>query len=317
MNVMSARCCVLAAALLSATPLQAQQSYPARAVQVIIPFSAGGNTDVMGRPFFDALARSIGGSYVITNREGAGGTIGFASLAAATPDGHTLGFGPTSPMTNAPHLMKKLSYGFNDFEYVCQVFENIFTVAVSPHSKIRSLTELVEMARTDPGKLTYGSAGVASLPHLTGEGFAQKAGIKVTHVPFRGDGQVIPNVLGGQIDFSITGMGSATESLRVLAVFAGKRHPALPDAPTAIELGLPSMPPGYQGLFTPKGTSPEILATLERGCKEAVESEAYQNLGRRTNQTIVFLDRAEFTRRAHDDFDFKGKLIRGLNLSLQ
>jgi tripartite-type tricarboxylate transporter receptor subunit TctC len=307
----------LAIFLSGALVAQDSPTYPARAGQVIVPFSAGGNTDVMARPFVEALTRSVGGSFVIVNREGGGGTIGFAQLAAAKPDGYTLGFGPTSPMTNAPHLMRRLPYGFDDFEYICQVFENIFTIAVGPQSKINSLQQLVDLARAKPGALTFGSAGVASLPHLTGEGFARKAGIEVTHVPFRGDGQVIPNLLGGQIDFSVTGMGSATESLRVLAVFSGQRHPSLPSVPTATELGLPSMPPGYQGLYAPKGTARPILSLLGRACSEAVQSAAYRDFAKRINQTLAYLDGPSFLERAREDFKFKGKLIADLNLSQQ
>jgi tripartite-type tricarboxylate transporter receptor subunit TctC len=308
------RLLAVAVLVLSASGASAQDVYPARPVQVIVPFSAGGNSDVMARPFFEAMGRALNGAFTIVNREGGGGTIGFTQLAAARPDGYTLGFGPTSPATNAPHMMKKLTYGVDDFDYICQVFENIFTVAVAPDSPIASLPDLVERALKEPGKLTFGSAGVASLPHLTGEGFAQMTGIKLTHVPFRGDGQVIPAVLGGQIDFSMTGMGSATESLRVLAIFADKRNAALPDVPTAAELGLPTLPPGFQGVYAPKGTPPDIVAKLEKACATAANSDGYLAFARRINQTVHYLDGASFTRRARDDYDYKGKLIRSLHL---
>lgn len=307
----------IAALAVLAADASGEEAYPSRPVQVIVPFSAGGNSDLMARPFLDALGKSLAGTFVVVNREGAGGTIGFGGLATAKPDGHTLGFGPTSPMTNAPHMMKKLAFGFDDFEYVCHVFENVLSVAVAPTSKITSLNNLVELARKAPGKLTYGTAGVASLPHLTGEGFAQRAGIQVTHVPFRGDGQVIPQVLGGQVDFSISGVGSATENLRALAVFSDTRNAAVPDVPTAVELGLPSMPPGYQGLFAPKGTPSGILTTLQKGCRAVVESEDFRSYARRAHQTLRYLDGAAFTQRAREDYDFKGKLIRNLNLGGQ
>ena len=305
----------LGTALAFFVPAHAQQHYPSRPVTAIVPFAAGGNTDQMARPFFDALGKVMGGAFVVDNRGGAGGTIGAAQIAAAPADGYTLGFSPTSPITNSPHLIKKLPYRFDDFDSICQVFENIFTVAVAPQSKFKTLTELVEMARANPEKLTYGTAGVGSLPHLTGEGFAQKAGIKVTHIPFRGDGQVLPSILGGQIDFSITGMGSATENLRALAIFAPKRHAAIPDVPTAGELGLPSMPPGFQGLFARKGLPSAIISKLENGCEQVVESDTYQSYAKRLNQTVVFLNRNDFTKRAREDSEFKGKLIRDLNLT--
>jgi tripartite-type tricarboxylate transporter receptor subunit TctC len=317
--MLSAAAAIAAVAVFLSGSLVAQESpaYPSRSVQVIVPFSAGGNTDAMARAFAESLTRSVGGSFFIMNRDGGGGTIGFSQLAAAKPDGYTLGFGPTTPMTNSPHLMKRLSYGFDDFEYVCQVFENIFTIAVGPQSKIGSLQQLVDLARANPGKLTFGSSGVASLPHLTGEGFAQKVGIKVTHVPFRGDAHALASLLGGQIDFSLTGVGSATGNLKVLAIFNDQRLPTLPDVPTAAELGLPSMPPGYQGLYAPKGIPRPILSQLSRGCSEAVDSAAYREFAKRMNQKLAYLDGPSFLERAREDFKFKGKLIADLKLAQQ
>jgi tripartite-type tricarboxylate transporter receptor subunit TctC len=293
----------------------AQQRYPVKPVTVIIPFAAGGSTDQMARPLFDLMSKNLGAAFIIENRGGAGGTIGTAQIKAAAPDGYTIGFSPTSPLTSAPHLMKKLSFDLDDFELVCQVFDNIFTIAVGSQSPFKTLPELIAFARANPGRLTYGSSGVASLPHLTGEGFAQAVGINVIHVPFRGDGQVIPNVLSGQVDFSFTNIGSAAGTLRVLAIFSETRHPAIPDVPTAEELGLPSMPPGLQGIFVRKGTSEEIIDTLERACRTAVETESYQQFGKRLNQLVGFFDRTEFTKRAREDYEFKRRLIRDLKLA--
>ena len=220
----------LCAAVLSVSGIVlAQDRYPSQAVQVIVPYTAGGNSDVMGRAFLDALSKVLGGQFVVVNRDGAGGTIGFAQLAAARPDGYTLGFGPTSAMTSAPHLMKKLPFKQADFTYICQVFENIYAVAVAPNSRYRTLTELVDYARANPGKLSFGSSGIASVGHLSGEGFAHGLGITLNHVPFRGDGQMLPQVLGGQIDFAVSGMGSSAGSLRPLVVFSDTRLPFLPD----------------------------------------------------------------------------------------
>ena len=295
--------------------LSAQERYPAKSVTVIIPFAAGGSTDQMARPLFDIISKNLGTTFVIENRGGAGGAIGTAQIKTAPADGYTVGFSPTSPMTNAPHLMKRLSFDFDDFDYVCQVFENIFTVAVGNQSPFNTLTELIAFARANPGRLTFGSSGVASLPHLTGEAFAQAVGISVTHVPFRGDSQVTPNVLSGQVDFSITNIGSAAGTLRTLAVFAKQRHPAIPDVPTAEELGLPSMPPGLQGMFVRKGTPAAVVDTLERACRAAVESESYRKFAERSNQTLAFLGRDEFTKRAREDYEFKKRLIHDLKLS--
>ena len=189
-------------------------------------------------------------------------------------------------MTNAPHLMKRLAFGFNDFEYVCQVFENIFTVSVAPQSKVKTLPELVELARANPDKLTYGTAGVGSLPHLTGEGFAQQAGITVTHVPFRGDGQVIPSLLGGQIDFSISGMGSATENLRRSRVVRAEASPRPVGRADAVRAGIAvdaARNPGHphaEGL-----PLRDLLKLVNRLPNRPWSPKAYQSYGKRLNKT--------------------------------
>ena len=306
-----------AIALAAGAPALAQEKYPSQPVQVIIPYTAGGNSDVMGRAFLDALSKTQGGQFVVVNRDGAGGTIGFAQLAAAKPDGYTLGFGPTSAMTSAPHLMKKLPFTHTDFTYVCQVFENIFAVAVAPNSKYKSLRDLVADARVAPGKLTYGSSGIASVGHLSGEGFAHGLHIKLTHVPFRGDGQMIPQVLGGQIDFGVTGMGSSTNNLRPLAVFSDSRLPFLPEVPTVSELGMPAIPPGYQGLFAPQGTPAPVVAALENACAEVVNSNAFRSFGAKVRQKVAYVNGAGFAQRAKTDYEFKGKLIRELGIAAE
>lgn len=314
MNASRARgLCALA--LLVAAGAFAQERYPSQPVQVIIPYSAGGNSDVMGRAFVEQLSRATGGSFVVSNRDGAGGTIGFAQLAVARADGYTLAFGPTSAVSAAPHLMKKLPYGLGDFTYVCQVFENIFAIAVSPRSRYRGLGDLVEDARAHPGRLSFASSGIASVGHLSGEGFARELGLKLIHVPFRGDAQIIPQVLGGQIDFSVSGMGSAAGALRPLAVFSDARLPFLPDVPTSSELGMPAVPPGYQGLFAPRGLPAPVLATLEKGCAEAVGSEAFRAFGLKVRQKVAWVNGAGFERRAREDSEYKRRLIQALGLT--
>jgi tripartite-type tricarboxylate transporter receptor subunit TctC len=151
--------------------------------------------------------------------------------------------------------------------------------------------------------------------HLSGEGFAHGLGITLNHVPFRGDGQMLPQVLGGQVDFAVSGMGSAAGSLRPLVVFSDTRLPFLPDVPTVSELGMPAIPPGYQGLFAPAALPAPLLATLERGCAQAVNSEAFRAFGLKVRQKVAYVNSAGFTQRAKDDYEYKGKLIRDLGIA--
>ena len=135
------------------------------------------------------------------NRDGASGTIGFNALAAATPDGSTIAFGPTTPIANAPYLVKGVRYQVESFDYLCQIFENVFTIAVTPQSKFKSVHDLITAAKENPGKLTYGHAGTGTIPHLAVENFAEALNLKFQAVPFRGDAPVLPTLLKGDIDF--------------------------------------------------------------------------------------------------------------------
>ena len=293
----------------------AQEAYPAKPVTVIVPYTAGGNTDVMARAFLDILQRTTGMQSVVINRDGGGGTLGFSVLKSSRPDGYTLVFSPSSPLSSAPHLIKKLPFVRTDFVPICQVFENIYAIAVAPNSKYKTLAALVEDVKARPGSISFATAGIGSIGHLAGEDFARSQGAKLVHVPFRGDGQMVPQVLGGQVDFAVAGMGSAATSMRPLAVFSDTRIPFLPAVPTMAELGLPSSPPGYQGLFAPKGTPPEVIATLEKHCAAVTQSEDFKAAGARQWQKVRHVDGAGFARLIAADYDYKGRVIKEIGIS--
>jgi tripartite-type tricarboxylate transporter receptor subunit TctC len=172
-----------------------------RTIEMIIPFPAGSGVDVIGRSVAAALSEQLGQQVVVNNRDGASGTIGFNALAAAAPDGNTIAFGPTTPIANAPYMVKGARYQVDSFDYICQIFENVFTLAVAPQSKFKSAQELIGAARENPGKLTYGHAGNGTIPHLSVENFADALKLKFQPVPFRGDAPVLPTLLKGDIDF--------------------------------------------------------------------------------------------------------------------
>ncbi len=294
----------------------AAQPYPNRPVQVIVAYPAGGAVDVMGRAFMDSIGAIMGQQYVIVNKEGAAGVVGFTQLAQAKPDGYTLGFGPTTPISGAPNLMKNVPYGLRDFEYVCQVFENIFTVAVAKNSRFRTLAELLDAARAAPGKLSYGHAGIGTVPHLSVEALVTNAGVQVVGVPFRGDAPMLVQLQSGQIDFGSPAVGTiAQQDPRVLAVFGDKRHPAYPDAPVVTDLGFPYMPPGLNGIFAPKNTPEPILARLENACEQATKADKFRRVAATLYQPIVYLTRREFADRARLDFEFKAAVIKAGKIS--
>ena len=242
------------------------QTWPSKQIEMIIAFPAGSGVDVIGRAMAAAISQQTGQNVVVLNRDGAAGTLGFATLAAAAPDGHTLAFGPTTPIANAPYLVKGVRYNVEFFTYVCQVFENVFAIAVGPKSKFTSAKELFAAAKANPGQLTYGHAGLGTIPHLSMENTAEALNHKFSAVPFRGDAPLVPALFRGEVDFAAAGVSTIRPqpAIRPLAIFSGKRHPAYPDVPTVKELGVgTSVPPGHNGIFAPRGLSTDVHNALE------------------------------------------------------
>lgn len=298
----------------------AQQKYPSRNIDLIIPFAVGGGVDLIGRAVAASLGDQLGQTVVVINRDGAAGTLGFTQLAGAATDGHTIAFGPTTPIANAPYLVKGVRYTADSFEYICQVFENVFAIAVGPSSKLKTAKDLLDAAKSKPEGLTFGHAGIGSIPHLSGENFADALKFKVQHLPFRGDGLMLPVLIKGDIDFGVNAVSSirGNASIRPLVIFSDRRHPAYPDVPTAKELGVAtSVPPGHNGVFAPKGLPAGVKSALERSCAGAVKSEAVLRVIDNTGQTITYLDGAQFEAQTRADTRFKGELIKRLGLATQ
>jgi tripartite-type tricarboxylate transporter receptor subunit TctC len=310
----------VAAVALALIALEANaQKWPARPIEMIIPFPAGSGMDVIGRAVASALAEQSGQQVVVNNRDGASGTIGFNALAAATPDGSTIAFGPTTPIANAPYLVKGVRYRVDSFDYICQIFENVFTIAVAPQSKLRSVEDLITAAREHPGKLTYGHAGTGTIPHLAVENFAEALNLKFQPVPFRGDAPVLPTLLKGDIDFGAPAVSTIHgQNVRPLLVFWQARHPAYPDVPIARELGITSeVPPGHNGLYAPSGLPIAARTAFERHCADAVKSDVVRQIITNTGQSIRYLSGADFQSQTVADYQFKGELIHRLGLGAQ
>jgi tripartite-type tricarboxylate transporter receptor subunit TctC len=292
-----------------------QGNYPVRPVQVIIAWAPGGNIDVMARHLLTSMSAQLGQQFVAINRDGAIGTIGTAQVAIAKPDGYILGAGPTTPISIGPHLIPEVKYRVESFDYICQSFENVFTIAVPAASPYRTIQDLIAAARAAPGKISYGHTGIGSTQHLSIENFAYLSGIKFNGVPYRGGAGFLVDMMAGRVDFAGAAIAQLIgRNVRVLAVFADNRHPAFPDAPTFSELGMPSMPAGLNGLFAPKGTPPEILARLERACEVATKSESFRAAAEKLYQPVAFRKGAEFADITRTDFRYKGELIRALGI---
>lgn len=262
----------LAAAVLVALPVASPafaQAYPAKAVRIIVPFPPGGGTDIVARVVAEKLAQRLGQPFLIENRAGAGGTVGSEALAKATADGYTLGMATSSTHGVAPSVYPKLGYDpVRDFTAVTLIATTPFVLAVNPSLPVKSVSDLIALAKRNPGKLNYGSAGNGSGNHLATELFNMMANVKMTHIPYKGTGPALVDLIAGQLDLIINDMSSLLShinagKLRAVAVMGGAPNPALPGVPTASESGLP----GYEGeawfgLLAPSNTPGVITALL-------------------------------------------------------
>lgn len=261
----------------------AQGKYPERAVRLVIPFAPGGNTDIMGRRFGARITPLLGQQVVVENKAGAGGNIGAAEVARAKPDGYTLLVGTSSTHALNPLTMEKMPYDpIRDFSPVAVLGISHMVIAVHP-TVATSLQDLIRRIKTNPGKYSYGSSGLRTNVHLTGELFIRQTGnISLVHVPYKGGGAAVQDTIAGQIPIVITAISSATphhhsNKLRVLAVFSDKRSAALPDVPTAIEAGVPGMlSSSLNVLFAPAGTPRPIVDQLHQAAMKVVRDPAFQ-----------------------------------------
>lgn len=295
--------------------VMAQDKFPQRAVEVILPYAAGGGVDAMGRAFAREATQLTGKSWTVVNRDGAAGVIGFSALTRAPADGYTLVFSPASPLTNAPFLNKSMPFRNDQVEPICQVFENVFAIAVRQDSPIKTMQELVARAKAQPGKLSYGHAGAGSVPHMGVAAVSKALGIQFNAIPYRGDGAMLPQLMGGELDFGAPALSSiGGKGLRVLAVLADKPHPAAPLAPSLTQLGYPSVTPGLNGVFAPAGTPKAVVEQLQTLCQKVLESEGFKQSAQSLQQIPTYLNAGQFKARVDSTYRTHAELVPELNL---
>lgn len=274
MNRWTARAAAIATAILVTAGLPgaalAQADYPSKPVRLIVPFPPGGGTDILGRIVSNKLTTTLGWKVVVENKAGAGGTIGLDAAAKANPDGYTLVVGQTSNMSIAPSIMTSLPYDpVKNFSPVRLVASIPLAIVVGVDSPIKSFSDLVVAAKARPGKLLFASPGNATVAHLTGEYFQKVAGIKYTHVPYKGTAQALPDVISGRASFFVASIESAmgpvkSGQLRAIAVTSLKRAPQWPDVPTVAESGYPGFEAiTWFGIAVPAGTPAAIISRLD------------------------------------------------------
>jgi tripartite-type tricarboxylate transporter receptor subunit TctC len=307
--------------LLAGATFAHAQAWPAKPVKIIVPFPAGGPTDVLTRVLADKLAQSLGQPVVVENKPGAGGSIGADLAAKSAPDGYTLVMATGSTHSVGPYLNPKLPYDpVKDFTPVIYVGNSTNVLLVSPILGVNNVKELIALAKSKPGGLNYATSGIGSVAHLTSEMFAAMAGIQLTHVPYKGTQMSITDLAAGQVallfDSTITGKPHIESGrLKGLAVSSRKRSAILPDIPTVDESGLPGFDSwNYFGIWGPAGLPPAVVqrvnADMNRILADPAVKERFLTLGFEitggTPQQFVDVIAAESRR--------WGKVIRDANI---
>jgi tripartite-type tricarboxylate transporter receptor subunit TctC len=267
------------AAVMSVSSLAfAQADYPNRTITLVVPFPPGGVTDIAGREVARNLTKYLNQPVVVENKVGAGGNIGTQYVARSKPDGYTLGLLTVSAMSIAPHVTKNL--GFNpskDFTPLTNVITTDGAIVANVAAPYNTVQELIAFAKANPDKVNYASVGNGSIPHLTAEMFSQRAGIKMTHVPYKGAGPAMQDLLANQIPISFeTSLATALNNvasgrLKILALTGPQHSPAVPNVPTVAESGYPNFSAqGWFGLFGPANLPPNVVAALNKATTDAL-----------------------------------------------
>jgi len=258
----------------------AAQEFPTKPITLIVPYAAGGGNDAMARVAADKMSKTLGQNIVIENRGGAGGTIATRQIAKADPDGYTLGLGGTGTLAIGPTLYGNVGYDpRKDFAPVGLIGTSALVVLVHPSLPVKSIPELIAYAKANPGKLNYASAGSGSGIHLGTEYFLSLAGVKMTHVPYKGSGPALTDLVGGHVSIYFSSLPPAVGlvkdgKVRALAVTSAKRSAIFPELPTVAESGLA----GYEavlhyGIVAPAGTPKPVIDKLNAALRAAVMSD--------------------------------------------
>lgn len=296
----------------------AQDRFPSRPITIQIGFPPGGATDVQMRAFADAATRVMGQTVLIENRPGAGSTLPAANVARARPDGYLVGQ-MTLPALRLPHMQRMPYDVTKDYTPVIHLTGYLFAVTVRTESPYRSWADLVADARARPGQVRIGNTGANGTPHLTMVDLADRERLDVTHVPYRGEGDLTPALLGGHIEAGATGSGVGQlvdeGKLRFLNVWSRERSPRWPAVPTLTELGYTEMVvTSPYGLVAPAGLDPAIRRTLHDGFRAALFDSAHIATLRRLDQPLEYLDSEDYARNILETYEAERRRVDRLGL---
>jgi tripartite-type tricarboxylate transporter receptor subunit TctC len=298
------------------------QAYPSKTVRVIVPFPAGGGADIIGRALAQKLGESFGQQFIVDNRAGAFSSIGTELAARAVPDGYTLLIIGPNHASN-PHLMRKISYdAIKDFAPISLLTSASYILIVHPSLPVRSVKDLIALARARPGQIDYGSGGTGTASHLGMELFKMMANIDMQHVPYKGGPAMLTDVLGGQIQVGYDNILTTIPQLRAgrlraLAVSGARRTPSLPELPTMAEAGLPGYDIAvWQGVLAPAGTPEAIIARLHEASVTAMQKPEMRESMLAKGADVVTNTPQEFRAFIRTELEKAGQIVRKANVRL-
>lgn len=306
------------AVALGVAPWVRAQAFPSQPIKLLIAFPAGGPTDITMRVLAENASKILGQTVVVENRSGAGGTLPAQALQTAKPDGYTLAQIPLG-VFRLPYTTKINWDPVKDITYVLCVTGYAFGVVVPADSPFKEWKDFVAYAKANPGKLSYGSTGALTSPHLTMEEIAQKLGIQLNHIPYRGSAPLMQDLLGGQLMAGADSTGFAPHveagKLRLLNTWGAKRLKRFPDVPTLMELGLGIVQASPYGIGAPKGMDPGLVKTLHDAFKQAMEMPNHVEALAKYDQELMYMNSAQYTRFAEETFAKEKALIEKLGLA--
>ncbi len=309
--------------MVSSLAATAQPSaYPARPITMVVTFAAGGSSDVLARAVGDAMSQDLGQQVAVDNRPGAGGNIGAEAVAHAAPDGYTILFGTNGTLGIGPALYKNLRYDpFHDLAPVGLLHKLPLLLIVNPQVPAQNLSELIAYARANPGKLSFASAGVGSVSHLAGELFKEEAKIDILHVPYKGGGAAVTDLISGRVSMMLETIPNALPlarngQMRAIGVTTKERSSIAPDIPTLAEAGLPRFDvSAWTGLFVPAGTPAAVIDRLNAETRKILDDQKYVALIHSMGTDVTASSPQEFGEFVRDDVARWKKVIDNAGIS--
>jgi tripartite-type tricarboxylate transporter receptor subunit TctC len=313
----------LAAAGLAPHGIAMAQAYPAKPVRLIVPYAVGGSTDQTARLIARSLSTRLGQQVVVENKAGAGGALGHDAVAKAPADGYTLLFSAAGPLTVTPHTYAKLPYDAKAFEPITLVATQPLLLVVKPGLPVNSVADLVREAQAKPGKLSYGSFGNGSAAHLAGEYFKTLAKVDMVHVPYKGSGPALVDLVAGQIDLMFDVFSTAAPlvkagKLRPLAITSLERSPQLPDVPTMEQAGVSGFDAGtWFGLLAPAGTPRNVVDQLSRTMNAVLEEGELRDILAAQGAVVRGGTPAQFQRFFLAEYDKWGGIVKAAGIKAE